>query len=206
MDNIIDFKPRTEAPINVKRREAIKKLAHYRGEVQSKNTIRQLPDVKVGEIFWVEMDNKAYIVADRDKKKMTIKALDENASISTGVTIFEMNKSIVSKEPIFNWSDEMSVREVTDRMCDWFNKDNSDVYYLLYGRDIHYVTLFKVVDLASHDSVKIIKEALDAVGDIISIDFNTTEGEKCVEIWIRTETSAAELLYLFPYDRGLIEL
>lgn len=218
MNNVIDFPSKgketnKKETLNDRRREAIKKLSKYRGEVQSKNSIRQLPDVEVGQIFWVEMDNKAYIVAEKNAKKMTIKALDENASISTGMTIFEMNKSIISKEPLFDWTDEPTVNKLEKRVRDWFNEDTNSQYYLLYGRDIHYVSLFNIKQRADNKEHTVgtyttqeIRKVLGAVGDIISFDFNTTTGETCIEIWIRTADSRAELLYMFPYDNGLINI
>lgn len=218
MNNIVDFPTKEKETneretLNNRRREAIKKLSKYRGEVQSKNTIRQLPDVEVGQIFWVEMDNKAYIVAEKSAKKMTIKALDENASISTGMTIFEMNKSIISKEPVFDWTNEEAVNELENRVSKWFNEEARSQYYLLYGRDIHYVSLFNVEKRGDNMEYSVgahatqdIRNVLGAIGEVISFDFNTASGEVCIEIWIRTADSKAELLYMFPYDNGLIKI
>lgn len=221
MAEVIDFeraKQKKEplvvnSELNERRREAIKQLPRYRGEVPSKNTIRGLPDVKVGEIFWVESDNKAYIVAEKDRKKMTIKALDETATISTGVTIYEMNKRLVSKEPLFNWDDEEVVGKLKERLWEWFNEDTSDRFYMMYGRDLHYVTLFEVKSrltqkngLIAENELDLLDEMLQPVGNLISMDFNTSDGEMAIEIWVRTKDSDAELLYLFPYDKGVVKI
>lgn len=221
MAEVIDFeraKQKKESPVvnselNERRREAIKQLPRYRGEVPSKNTIRGLPDVKVGEIFWVESDNKAYLVAEKDRKKMTIKALDETATISTGVTIYEMNKRLVSKEPLFNWDDEEVVGKLKERLWEWFNEDTSDRFYMMYGRDLHYVTLFEVESrltqkngLIAENELDLLDEMLQPVGNLISMDFNTSDGEMAIEIWVRTKDSDAELLYLFPYDKGVVKI
>jgi len=215
-DNIILF-PETKARIDAedtrpmleKRKEAISKLPHYRGEVASKNSIRQLPDVEPGQIFWVDMDNRAYLVAQKDKHKMTIKALDETATLSTGMTIYEMNKTLVSKEPVFDWDNEEKIKELKKRFEVFFNEDTDNIYYLLYGRDIHYVSLIKV-NIRPEESKWIpedwadIFEPLKAIGDLISVDFNTSDDEVSAEVWIRTPDSKAELLYLMPFDRGVI--
>ena len=155
MDKVVDFataKTKHDlAALNQKEektnriKEAIKKLPGYRGDVPSKNTIRGLPDLKPGQIFWVEMDKKAYVVAALNGKKVTIKALDETASVSTNMTIYDMNKSIVSKEPLYDL--EKDPDNLADRITVWFNEDcPPNTYYLLYGRDIHYVTLIKTPD------------------------------------------------------------
>lgn len=191
-----------------KKKEALKKLVQFRGEVPSKNTIRGLPDLKVNEIFWVEMDHKAYVVAAVNKKKVTLKALDETASISTGLTIFDMNKGIVSKEPLFDFSDAAAVDTLNRRICEFFLDDAPANTYLLYGRDIHYVSVLTKKDHSrmTADAVKDIIDSLKNIGDLISMDFNCGDGEKSIEIWVRTSDSPAELLYLFPYDNGVIEI
>lgn len=244
-NNIIDFKAAVAEEIKkispmdrealdlvARRKAAIKKLGGYRGEVQSKNTIRQLPDVRIGEIFWVSMDEKAYIVADKDKKKITLKALDENASISTGMTIFDMNKDIISKEPLFDWEDEEAISTLKEQLDNWFNTETEDQFYLLYGRDLHYITLLNATNRAKQEMViqdrpfatlasatariakdiivtdmaETLKETLMAIGDVISFEFNCKDEQKSIEIWIRTSKSPAELLYLFPYDNGIVNI
>lgn len=216
-NSVIDFtaaKEKFTAPtpeqsaLQEKRKEAISKLPRYRGEVPSKNVIRGLPNVVPGEIFWVTGDNKAYIVAEKDHKKMTIKALDETATVSTGMTIFDMNKAIISKEPLFDFEDGEAHDALIDRFMQFFLKDCNDEFYLLYGRDIHYLSLFRDVhkDERGRSTMQVLFEALKNVGDLISVDFNNSDGEVSAEIWVRTADSKAELLYLFPYDKGVIPL
>lgn len=189
-----------------RRREAVRALPQFRGEVPSKNFIRQLPKVEVGEIFWVEMDGMSYVVANKKENgNLTIKALDEYATISTGITIYDMNKAIVSKEKLFRWKDEEEVKKLTERLQQWVD-DRGNTYYLLYGRDIHYVSLIRNDGLLSAASTNTIFDTVQNVGNLISMDFNEADGNEAVEIWVRTKESPAELLYLLPYDRGLIFL
>lgn len=215
-DNVIDFNLAKQKfnkeendSLTEKRKEAISKLPNYRGEVPSKTAIRSLPEVKPGQIFWVSNDHKAYLVAEKTPKKMTIKALDETATLSTGMTIFEMNKNLVSREPLLDLEDTEKKAELDDQILKWFNIETNDRYYLLYGRDIHYVTLLCLKDRRKNvefDGVELLNKTIAAVGDLISIDFNTSDHEKSIEIWIRTKDSPAELLYLFPFDKGLVEI
>lgn len=187
-------------------------MSQYRGEVSSKNNIRLLPDLKRGEIFWVSMEHAPFVVADIDTDKkghtrVVIRKLDETATISTGLTIFDMNKGIIGKEPLFDWENEDLVETTRKRLCDWFNEDG-DSFYLLYGRDIHYVTLFNSYTKTPKDNFLFeLKGFLSEVGDIISFDFDNIEGDRhCVEIWVRTGSSPAELLYLMPYDNGVVDI
>lgn len=186
-------------------------LPQYRGEVGSKNNIRMLPGLKRGEIFWVNMDHGAYVVADVDKDKkghtrVVIKKLDETATISTGMTIYDMNKGIIAKEPLLDWEDKENIEKLAKRFCEWFSEDG-DAFYLMYGRDIHYVTLFNSYTTRPKDNFLYeLKGILAEVGDIISLDFDNIEGAHSVEIWVRTPDSPAELLYLMPFDKGVIEI
>lgn len=203
--------PETEREKKLKTQLAL--LPQYRGEVISKNNIRLLPNLRRGEIFWVNMDHGPYVVADvaPDKKgniRVVIKKLDETATLSTGMTIFDMNKGIVAKESLMDWNDKETIEPLAKRLCEWFSEDG-DSFYLLYGRDIHYVTLFNSVTTRSKDNFLYeLKGILSEVGDIISLDFDCLgdESQHCVEIWVRTPDSPAELLYLMPFDKGVIEI
>lgn len=215
-DNVINFEEAAkkleekgpELDLQARKREALKNLPHYRGEVESKNNIRHLPDVNPGDIFWVNMDGKAYLVAEKLGKKITIKALDETATLSTGMTVFDMNKRLVSKEPLFDFTNEEAVLKLRARLATFLMEDTKDSYYLMYGRDIHYVTVFDTNREKGirEDALDIILDSIKNVGNLISMDFNTSDGECSVEIWIRTTNSKAELLYLFPYDKGMVSL
>lgn len=188
-------------------------MPQYRGEVSSKNNIRVLPNLRRGEIFWVSLDHAPFVVADIDtdkhgKTRVVIKKLDETATISTGMTIYDMNKGIVGKEPLLNWEDKETIDKLAQRLCEWFAEDG-DSFYLLYGRDIHYVTLFNSMTFRPKDNFLFeLKGLLSEVGDIISLDFDCLgdESQHCVEIWMRTADSPAELLYLMPFDKGVVEI
>lgn len=216
MAEILDFpNKKNEDPAKKERRNRIKTslslLPQYRGEVISKNNMRSLPGLKPGEIFWVEMEGCGYVVAsvspaNKGKTRVVIKKLDETATVSTGMTIFDMNQNIIAKEPLFNWEDVDAVDKLTADMKGWLD-ESGNKYYLLYGRDIHYVTVFDHSEAADNQNFAVeLKDVLKSVGDIISFDFNTMEGPPSVEIWVRTGTSDAELLYLMPYDKGIVKI
>lgn len=214
-DNVIDFN-KAKAPLNTpeveatelrnKKKKSLSKLPQFRGEVPSKNTIRGLPGLKVGEIFWVTMDEKAYVVADIKGHKYTLKPLDETATISTGMTIYDMNKNIVSKEPLFDWNNKEAVTELFNAVSCWF-ADGDDETYILYGRDIHYVSIIQLaVNRPTPVDPAVIFETLGNIGDLISVDFNTVPEKKNIEIWIRMADAPAEMLYLLPFDKGVITI
>lgn len=208
LEKAADVTPLTQEELNLEKRKiaALEKLGSYRGTVASKNSIRKLPNVKKGEVFWVELDHCAYVVADKDKEKIALKALDENASLSTGITIFEMNKAIVSKEPLFDKNDEKAKDILVTNFEEWV-LNNHQNFYVLYGRDIHYVTLFDYSTGEVSDKMyKSLEECISDIGDLISMDFSKEGEEAKIEIWIRTQDSLAELLYFFPGDKIVVKV
>ena len=74
-------------------------------------------------------------------------------------------------------------------------------FYMLYGKEISYFTLFRIFD-STYFSDDVI-DCLNNVGDIKAIDF--TEAQDAIEIWIQDEDGPT-CLYLFPYDMGLVEV
>jgi hypothetical protein len=74
-------------------------------------------------------------------------------------------------------------------------------YYMLYGKEISYFTLFKIVE-PQYFSYEVI-ECLKNVGDIKAIDL--TEDKDAVEIWVMADGEAT-CLYLFPYDLGIVQV
>ena len=186
-----------------KRKEGLSKLSGYRGEIRSKTSIRNLPDVREGEIFWCEMDECGYIVSKVDNGRVEIKALDENASVSTAITVYEFNRSLVEREPLFHW-DTGKVNELKENLKKWFEETTkSNEYFLMYGREIHYITLFHHNKNRSIDVDAVLSTIAEA-GELISIDFDTEKDQKVIEIWMRTKEFKATMLYLFPYDTGLV--
>jgi hypothetical protein len=178
----------------------VKKLPRFVAEVASKNTIRGLPNNKVGDIFWSQMDKCAWIIESKDNKKITLRKLDETASISTGMSIYDMTKAISSREELFNWEDKEAVDKLIVRYLEW-KKDIPDKYFLLFGIDIGYVTLFKETDGGLFNGIK---EAVQSIGELISLDFE--DEKKQIEVWIRTAKDPAALLYLTAFDTGLWEV
>ena len=175
-------------------RERIKLLPHYVGEAQSKSQIRKLPLTKPGDIFWVTMDETAYVVNAKAKGDLSFTELDMNATLSTGMTIYDLNHTIISKEPLFDFGNEEARQNLSQQLNDWFDKHIGNTFFLLYGRDCNYFTLFKKEYLPI-DEICIL-ECIANCGDLISMDFT----DEAIEVWVRTETNPAELLYLFPCD------
>ncbi len=188
------------------RKEKISQLPRYRGEIPTKSMLRKLPDLKTGEIFWVTNDNAPFIVSEKEKGKVGLKALDENTSVSTGYTIYEMNKALVSKEPVFNFQDAEANEKLMLDLKKYFKEDTSDEFYLMFNADQKYFSIFKCENHENPDVGSLI-ETIGNIGHLISVDRDVALGEQeALEIWIRTEKDKAGLFYLFPFDGALVKM
>jgi hypothetical protein len=177
--------------------DGVKKLPRFVGDVASKNTIRGLPNNKVGDIFWSELDDCAWVIGSKEKDRIVLHKLDETASISTGMSIYDMTKAISSRETLFNWEDKEAVDKLTIRYLEW-KKNIPDKFFLLFGIDLGYVTLFENVEGGLLGGIK---EAVGSIGELISLDFE--DDKKQIEVWVRTRSDPAALLYLTAFDKGL---
>ena len=131
-------------------------------------------------------------------------------SSGVGISLYELNKSVISQLPVFNenaWSgSEKIFNDWLDRQL---SKEKKPKYFMLYGKDISYFTVFRrVFGTADFETFFAgLKEILTNIGDVYAID--PVEDDSAVEIWVRyidEEQKINEMtcLYLFNYDEGVI--
>jgi hypothetical protein len=117
----------------------------------------------------------------------------DSSGINMG--LYDINKQIISQLPVL--TDLENKKYIIHALHAKFNNE----FYMLYGKEISYFTLFKIVD-ANYFANEVI-ECLLNVGDIKAIDF--TEAEDAIEIWIQNEENPT-CMYLFPYDSGIVQV
>ena len=164
-------------------------------------TVRHYKDLKAlqfhgeGETAYVESDKKGYIY--HDGKWVEIKTDGSGLSMN----LYEINKSIISQlEPL------------TDETLEYLKKDIdkglTGDYYLLYGKEISYFTLFErrhiVTDMLKNESLgDMVLECLKSFEKVYSYEFKDDEG--VVEIWVHNQNNnLATVLYLFDYKDGIV--
>lgn len=180
--------------------ERISKLPQFRGSIQSRNQARQLPTgLKVGDIFYIENDDKFQIVIEKNKHDLSFTDLDMNATISTGITVYDLNKSIVSKELLFDWDNQEKKYNLEMGMLQWLSQ-HDDNFFLLYSKELNYFTLF--IKSGTQINIDEVFECIKNAGDFISADYSDDR----VEIWVRTETNPAALMYLLPFENGIVKI
>lgn len=142
-----------------------------------------------GEIVQTE-DGKTMIYQNGEYKELKV----EGSNLELG--LYEINKQIISQLPALTDFSKaiVNIRELHEK---YWNK-----YYMMYGKEISYFTLFKVCGL--NDFGQDVIDCCANVGIIKSIDL--TETNDAIEIWIQPEEAEPTCLYLFPYDSGLVEV
>ena len=122
-----------------------------------------------------------------------------NGNSSLNLNLYDLNKSAVAQLSTLT-NEEIHIK------CDEFTKaiheENKDRYYMLYGKEISYFTLFQIEN--SIYFPRTVLDCLNEVGEIKAIDL--TENEDAIEIWVQPTNEEPTCLYLFPYDNGLVKV
>ena len=144
-----------------------------------------------GEIVINTVDDGYYIYKDGNWMKINV----ENSGLNLG--LYDLNKQIIAQLPILSDEELSNKKTVINQLHEKFNNE----YYMLYGKEMSYFTLFKLKDPSRFgDEVVECLGYLD--GDVKCIDM--TEPEDAIEIWVQNGTEEPTCLYLFPYDTGLV--
>lgn len=163
-------------------------------KVKNLDILKALPNHEKGEIAFCE-DTKTYYIYDEEWTETKIQVDGEGAHIS----LYELNRQIIEQLPAFEetqWAGAESV------FSDWEDATNHK-YYMLYGREVNYFTLFKKVTKSGefNSLFDAIKECLNNIGDVHSFDI--TEDKMAIEIWVKHE-DIMTCFYLFNYDDGVV--
>ena len=115
----------------------------------------------------------------------------EDSGLEIG--LYDLNKQIIAQLPDFtDWDSSADLIEV-------FHNTWNNEYYMLYGKEISYFTLFKINDETALPSILL--ECINNVGVVKAIDL--TEAKDALEIWVISNNEPT-CLYFFPYDMGLV--
>lgn len=142
-----------------------------------------------GEVAQAE-DGKLKIFQGGEWKDLNV----EGSNLELG--LYELNKQIISQLPSLT-DEELDKKINIIDAC--YEKCVND-FYMLYGKEISYFTLFKVNEPIYF--AKTVLDCLNEVGEIKAID--PTEDGFAVEIWVQPTDEEPTCLYLFPYDNGLV--
>ncbi len=175
-------------------------------KVANVNILKALPNHENGEVAYVENEDCYYIFNNDDW--YPYKA--DYTSSGLKLSLYELNKSVVSQLPVFNKEAWDGAEKIVN---DWFSRqldqEKKPKYFMLYGKDISYFTVFRRVSAgADYDDLFTgLKDVLADLGDVYAID--PTEDDGAIEVWIRYIDEDRDIddivcLYLFIYDEGVV--
>lgn len=144
---------------------------------------------KEGEV--IQTPNEEYLIyKDGQWNKLNVE------SSNLELNLYDINKQIIGQLP------ELTEKQLVDKsfLIDSFFHATENEYYMLYGKEISYFTLFKINE-PKYFYAEVIS-CLSNIGKIKAIDL--TENKDALEIWIEDEEPTC--LYLFPYDSGLVKV
>ena len=130
--------------------------------------------------------------------------------MEASISLYELNRSMIKQQGPLEEKDIKSKMNILKEFSNTFGK-----YYLLYGREINYFTLFVKDENWELESLDLgVIECLNNIGTIYSIEY--TKEKDAIEIWIEVETETSTdtekseklitCMYLFPYDTGIVKI
>lgn len=157
------------------------------------SVLEKLPRVEEGEIAFCNDTQKIMIYKD----SKWIEFSDNNG---LRLNLYDLNKSIISQLKDLNEEQLYAAK----KMITIFAEETNNKYHMLYGREINYFTLFVKDFYAKETLGNEVINCLKNIGKIKSIEL--TENKDAIEIWICDLENELTVLYLFPYDNGIVEV
>lgn len=142
-----------------------------------------------GEIMQNAVDGKYYIWHEDNWHEFNM----SKSGLEIG--LYDMNKQIISQLPALT-----NILE-KQKLINNFSVNTKNTYYMLYGKEISYFTLFKIKEYQYFGAEVV--DCLEHIGFIKAIDL--TEANDAIEIWLENEDGPT-CLYLFPYDIGVVQV
>lgn len=152
-------------------------------------------DFPEGYSVYIEDEKKTLTYRSGEWVEEEIKA-KTNSNVE--MSLYEINRQLVTQLPNFEdtqWSGAKAV------FTDWY-KNLGNTYFLLYGQECHYFTLFMKSPDTEENLFDVLKECLINVGPVKAFDI--TENKDAVEIWVEVD-GIATCFYLFNYDDGVVK-
>ena len=148
-----------------------------------------------GEIAYAVDEDKYYIYQDNTWQETILENAPSKSELN--MTLYDMNKQIAKQLNPYN---QNQIDEAKKEIREW--KQDSVNFYMLYGKEISYFTLFQRQILAKNDFINAVFECLNDLceGKIYDIEI---KNEDAIEIWIDYEGEPT-CMFLFNYDKGVV--
>lgn len=159
--------------------------------VPNKTILFALGNKSPGEIAYCEEEKEYYIYKNDEWQLTEFKAPSKEITMST----FDINKQLYSQaEALTNFSDTKKTLEELSSCSD---------YWLLYGKEIGYFTLFKYKHDHEESLSEVVFDCLNYIADEIKGIEVLEDGS--IEFWIKVKDSdLITVLYFFDYQNGVV--
>lgn len=149
------------------------------------------------EVVYVEEEDVYLVWSNNDWQDYDNFAKDLKM-VNTGISFYDMNKQLVSQ------LNPLSPEDIATKfkLVNEFIVTENNTFYMLYGKEINYFTVFQKTKNNSENFFDIFVECLNNLGNIYSIE--KTEDGAAIEIWIKAEPVGTTVLYLFAYDGAIV--
>ena len=157
----------------------------------------QVIQSREGEVVYCEKEDAIYCFNNGEWQELK----QPEKVPAVGVPSYEIMKSLADA---LNKMEDKEIQEKKELIMDW-KKQFKDRFFMLLGNEISYYTIFEqsTVYEVSNLAEGVI-ECLINLGDILYIEEN--DDRTAIEIWIRQEELEPTILYLFPYNHGVVQI
>ena len=146
------------------------------------------------EIF-MEQDEYQEYLKNKNQKK------DESKPVAQ-MTLYQFNQNIMSSQPALSGD---GVRKGQLEFFDWISKQpDTPKFYMLLCSELNYYTVFHINDKATkEDFWNELYDIAKELGTLKAMEIDSG----CFSIWADwPQDNISHLFYLFPYDRGVVEV
>ena len=146
------------------------------------------------EIF-MEQDEYQEYLKNKNQKK------DESKPVAQ-MTLYQFNQDIMSSQPALSGD---GVRKGQLEFFDWISKQpDNPKFYMLLCSELNYYTVFHINDTATkEDFWNELYDIAKELGTLKAMEIDSG----CFSIWADwPQDNISHLFYLFPYDRGVVEV
>ena len=146
------------------------------------------------EIF-MEQDEYQEYLKNKNQKK------DESKPVAQ-VSLYQLNQDIMSNQPALSGD---GVRKGQLEFFDWVSKlPDNPKFYMLLCHELNYYTVFHINDTATkEDFWNELYDIAKELGTLKAMEIDSG----CFSIWVDwPQDNISHLFYLFPYDRGVVEV
>ena len=146
------------------------------------------------DIFMEQDEYQEYLKSKNQKK-------DESKPVAQ-VSLYQLNQDIMSNQPALSGD---GVRKGQLEFFDWISKlPDNPKFYMLLCSELNYYTVFHINDTATREEFwNELYDIAKELGTLKAMEIDSG----CFSIWVDwPQDNISHLFYLFPYDRGVVEV